>query len=110
LITYKPIFNDTAAFFEVVPNKKKITVEENAGVSLYGDRIFIETSDESFEFSFDKYTAVTILGRNKVNIYSDGKIYQLKGAKGFNGLKYVHMFNRYSNVKKGDPNGSFLGL
>ena len=109
-LTDEPVFTDSAAMFMVVPNKKKVTLSENAEISLYGDRIYIRIDNETFDFAFDNCTAVTILGRNKVNIYHDGHIYQLKGAKSFNGLKYVHIFHRYSNVKKGDPNGSFLGL
>lgn len=108
--TDAPVFTDSASMFLVVPNKKKVTVDKNAEISLYGDRIFVRAGGETFDFAFDKCTAVTILGRNKVNIYYDGNIYQLKGACSFNGLKYVHMFNRYSNVKKGDSHGSFLGL
>ena len=109
-LTDSPVFTDKAAMFHVVPNKKKVLIDGNAEISLYGDAIRIKTSSDNFDFVFDNCSAVTILGKNKVNIYHDGNIYQLKGAKSFNGLKYVHMFNRYSNVKKGDPYGSFLGL
>lgn len=106
----EPIFCDKAIFFEVIPNKKKCLIDENASIALYGDRITVNTSTENYTFGFDDSSAVTVLGRNKVNIYADGKIYQLKGAKSFNGLKYVHMFNRYSNVRKGDKYGSYLGI
>ena len=109
-LTHSPIFVDKSSFSLVVANKKKVLIDKSAEISLYGNAIRIKAASESFDFEFDKCSAVTILGRNKVNIYHDGNIYQLKGAKSFNGLKYVHMFNRYSNVMKGDPNGSFLGL
>lgn len=105
-----PIFIDSASFFEVIPNKKKMVLDKDTKISLYGDRITVESSSGDRVFAFSESSAVTVLGRNKVNIYNDGKIYQLKGAKSFNGLKYVHMFNRYSNIRKGDKNGSFLGL
>ena len=109
-LTDSPIFVDKASMSLVVANKKKVLIDKNAEISLYGHSIKIKTASESFDFIFDNCSAVTILGRNKVNIYHDGNIYKLKGEKSFNGLKYVHMFNRYSNVAKGDPNGSFLGL
>jgi hypothetical protein len=53
---------------------------------------------------------VTVLGRNKMNVYHGGKIYQFKGDKRFNALKYVHIFHRWKNLNKGDGNGKFLGL
>ena len=62
------------------------------------------------KFSFDSASAVTVLGKNKLNVYFEGKIYQLKGSKRFNALKYVHFYHRYDNIVKGDANGKFLGL
>jgi len=38
------------------------------------------------------------------------KIYQIKGGKRFNALKYVHIYHRYKNIVKGDQDGKFLGL
>ena len=108
--TDAPIFTDTAIFSEVIPNKKKSIIDEYASVSLFGDRIVVKAAGEELEFAFRDSSAVTVLGRNKVNVYHGGKIYQLKGEKSFNGLKYVHLYNRYSNVLKGDTHGSFLGL
>ena len=108
--TDTPIYTEKSGFFEVVPNKKKLTVDKNAKIELYGDRVCISAAEQKFDFAFKDVRAVTILGRNKVNVYIDNKIYQLKGKKNFNGLKYVHLYNRYSNVMKGEANGSFLGL
>ena len=50
------------------------------------------------------------LGRNKVDIYHGDKIYQLKGGKELNAVKFVHFYNRYRNLIKGDNNVEFLGL
>ena len=61
-------------------------------------------------FAFGEIDAVTVLGRNKLNVYHGGKIYQFKGDKRFNALKYVHIFHRYKNLQKGEGNGKFLGL
>ena len=60
--------------------------------------------------SFDEIAAVTVLGKNKMNIYVDEHIYQFKGSKRFNALKYVNLYHRYKNMKTGDGSGRFLGL
>ena len=78
---------------------------------LYGDRIALENPQgDSLLFPFEETDAVTVLGRNKMNVYHGGKIYQFKGDKRFNALKYVHIFHRWKNLNKGDGNGKFLGL
>ena len=86
-------------------------MEKNAGVALYGDRIVInEGKENEMCFHFAVTSAVTVLGKNKLNIYFDGKIYQLKGSCRFNALKYVNIFHHFKNTEKGDPHGEFLGL
>jgi len=60
-------------------------------------------------FLFDTVSHITVLGKNKLNIYSEGKVYQIKGDKHFNALKYTHFFHRYKNIK-GAKNDQFLGL
>ena len=61
-------------------------------------------------FPFSTTPAVTVLGKNKLNIYSDQKIYQLKGSPRFNALKYVNFYFRHKNIVKGELNGEFLGI
>ena len=109
-LTEKPIYLERARALEVIPCEKKNLVADNAAVSLYGDRIVLDLQASQLCFEFDSTSAVTVLGRNKLNIYSDGKIYQLKGDKRFNALKFVHIYHRYKNIKKGDENNAFLGL
>ena len=46
----------------------------------------------------------------KLNVYFGKQVFQLKGGKRFNALKYVHIYNRYKNIIRGDINGKFLGL
>ena len=106
-----PLYTEKVSLSEVIVYKKKVPLKKNASISLYGNRIVIdENGEDSLQFDFDKISAVTILGKNKLNIYADGKIYQIKGEKRFNALKYVHIYNRYMNVSRGDFNGKFLGL
>ena len=81
-------------------------IRKNAVVELYGDRVLIDDN----VFPFAEITAASVRGRNKLNIYHDKKVYQLKGNKRFNAIKYVHMYYRYKNVNKGEGNEQFLGL
>ncbi|MBO5022977.1 MAG: 1-acyl-sn-glycerol-3-phosphate acyltransferase [Clostridia bacterium] len=106
----EPLYKEEVALSEVIPNEKKISLCKNAQIELYGNRISVSFGDENMIFTFDSASAVTVLGKNKLNIYHDGKIYQIKGGKRFNALKYVHLYNRYKNIIKGDKNVKFLGL
>lgn len=107
----KPMYDDTANFIEVIVNKKKNVLSENASVRLYGNKFVInEGSGNEYVFPFDEVTAVAVLGRNKLNIYHDKRVFQLKSGKRFNALKYVNIYFRYKNIAKGDTNGKFLGL
>ena len=109
--TQTPLFTDTANVTEVILQKKKIPLLENAVLRLYGDRMTVlEDTDAPLIFPFDETSAVTVLGRNKLNVYFNGHVYQFKGGKRFNALKFVHIYHRYKNISKGDADGSFLGL
>ncbi len=109
--TDAPLFRDTATISEVIVNKKKNVLRPAAAVALYGDRVAVdEGSADEWVFSFDTVTAVTVLGRNKLNIYSDNRVFQLRGSKRFNALKYVNIYYRYRNIRRGDSDGEFLGL
>ena len=106
-----PMYEDNARLSEVIVYKAKKPLWENARIRLYGNRILMDNGQgEELRFPFEETDAVTVLGRNKLNVYHGGKIYQLKGGKRFNALKYVHIFHRWKNVNKGDGNGKFLGL
>ena len=105
-----PLYKESVSLYEVIPYKNKKPISKNTTLSLYGNRIVAVTEDKSFEFDFENTAAVTVLGKNKLNIYFDGSIYQVKGDKRFNALKYVHFYHRYKNITKGEENGKFLGL
>ena len=109
LFSEEPIYKETVSLYEVLVYEKKRLIKKNTAISLYGNRIVINRSDSDI-FDFDKISAVTILGKNKLNVYADGKVYQIKGDKRFNALKYVHIYNRYKNISRGDTDGKFLGL
>lgn len=102
----EPLYHDSARLSEVIVYKKKNILRNDAKIALYGDRITID----ELVFPFEEVTAISVLGRNKLNIYHDKKIYQLKGDKRFNAIKYVNIYYRQKNISKENTNGKFLGL
>ena len=107
----EPVFRDRANLSLVHIEKKKELLCEDAELCLYGDRITVnEGQENSRTFHFSELSAVSVLGRNKVNLYFGKELYQLKSDKRFNALKYVNFYYRYKNVTGGNPNGEFLGL
>lgn len=107
----KPMYTETVSLFEVVLYKNKKLLKEKASISLYGNRMVIDEGENGrLVFNFDEISAVTILGKNKLNIYDNKTVYQIKGEKRFNALKYVNIYNHYKNISRGDIDGKFLGL
>lgn len=110
-LTAEPLFRDQANVSEVIVYQKKVPLRENADIALYGDRVvFDEGKAEELVIPFAGADAVTVLGRNKLNIYYNKKIYQLKGDKRFNALKYVNICCRCKNILRGEENDQFLGI
>ena len=104
-----PLYTEKAAFSQVVIYKRKKKICKDATIKLYGNRIEIDANGKR-EFLFDEVTAVSVLGRNKLNIYTKDELWQLKGDKRFNAVKYMHVYFRYNNIKKGGKDGEFLFL
>ena len=91
--------------------KNKIPLRDEAKFSLYGDRIVAdEGTEKEWTIPFLEILAVSVLGRNKLNIYHGTKVYQVSGSKRFNALKYVNIWYRWKNISEGNENGKFLGL
>ncbi len=109
--TAEPVYQNTVSFSEVIINKKKILLKEDANTTLYGDRIIVHgIQDTDLVFNFAETTALAVLGKNKINIYHNKKVYQIKGDERFNALKYVNFYYHHKNVNKGEGHGKFLGL
>jgi len=107
----KPLFEDRANLSEVIVYKRKELLRKDAHIRLYGDRVAIdEDGGDPLILPFAEITAAAVLGRNKLNLYHGGKVYQFKGDKHFNALKYVNICYRCKNIQKGDVHGEFLGL
>ena len=108
--TQTPMYEDDADMFEVAVYERKKPLFSGAKLALYGDRICVTAGEHSVEVPFTEARAVTVLGRNKLNIYFKEKILQFKGDKRFNAVKYVQIFHHYKNVEKGETDGECLGL
>lgn len=109
--TDNAMYTDNVRLSEVIVYKNKQILRENGEIKLYGDRIVVdENSENAVVFPFSEITALSVLGRNKANIYHKDHVYQLKGNERFNAIKYVNIYYRYKNIAKGDENGKFLGL
>lgn len=110
LATYSsgPMYEDIVKLFQVVLYKHKKLMKKNISLELYGNKIILD----HMILDFDNIHSITLLGKNKLNIYLEDKVYQIKGNKTFNALKYVNIYYHYQNVKKGENlnDEQFLGL
>ena len=100
-----PVWTETGSFSRVFAEKRKQLLKKEATIQLYGDRICVDGQD----FPFDT-TPVTLLGKNKLNLYAGKEIFQIKSCKRFNALKYLNFYHRHKNLQTGDAYEQFLGL
>ncbi len=103
----KPLYVDDASFFEVVLYKRKRKIAKKSKISIYANKFVVEYLDNHIDLDFDNVSAVSVLGKNKLNVYHLAKVYQFKGSKRFNALKYV---NLYYHAINGGKEGEFLGI
>ena len=109
----EPLYCENGSINEVIVYKNKKKLCENINISLYGDRIVILGEGTDITFNFDDVRAITVCGKNKLNLYHGDKVYQITGGERFNALKYVNLVFRYRNIKKaekGEEHDEFLGL
>lgn len=104
-LTDTPLYEETVRFSLVHPCKYKDLLKKSATLRLYGDRITVDGR----EFPFAS-VAITLLGKNKLNIYDGDEILQIKGSKRFNALKYLNFYHHHKNLTTGDHHGKHLGL
>lgn len=105
-----PIYTEDVGLWEVILYKEKRLISKSAEISLYPDKITVKANGELLRFNFDAVTAISVLGKNKLNVYDGGKVYQIAGSERFCALKYVNLCFRYKNIAKGEKNEQFLGL
>jgi len=107
----QPLYRDHISLSGVLLYKRKVTLRKACTSALYGDRVVIDVgTDNELTLPFTEITAAACLGRNKLNLYHNDHVYQFKGSKRFNSLKYVNLYFRHKNLTQGDPYGKFLGL
>lgn len=104
----KPMYTDCGHLSEVILYDKKVPMYD-VTLHLYGNRYVLE-GKETLVLPFDEISAVSVLGRNKINIYHGDKLYQIKSDVHFNALKYVNIYYRYKNTLGGEKDEQFLGL
>jgi hypothetical protein len=96
----------------IIPYKKRIRLAKNINFSVYNDRFFIDSENYCQEIYFKDISAVSVLGRNKLNIYVGSNIVQVKSKnKRFNAVKYMNIYYHASNMAKGvSENDKLLGI
>ena len=100
----QPMYRDRVQLSLVEPYKRKNLLEKDASVTLYGNRI----QAGQLTLHFDDINVITVLGKNKLNIYHKDGIYQFKGDPRFNALKYMNIFYRSRQTE--DKEDTFLGI
>lgn len=108
-LTAEPIIRDTCSLYQVALYSKKQCLAEHVDLALYGDRIEM-SGGYTKTFRFDELETITILGKNKLDIYHEDVVYQVQSDKRFNALKYLNLYHRYKNLTSEVQNGRFLGL
>lgn len=105
----EPIIQDRCSVYQVELYKKKKCLAEDVQLMLYGDRLEFR-GGFCLQVAFAKAQTITILGKNKLNIYYEDNVYQIQGDKRFNALKYLNLYHRYMNLATEGVHGEFLGL
>ncbi len=104
------MYLETANVYSVELYKKKSLLAEDAEIKLFGNRITVTSSDFKLDMPFEEISGISVLGKNKLNVYFGKNIYQIKGDKRFCALKFVNIYYRSKSVSKGEKGGKFLGL
>lgn len=108
--TQTPLYEDRVRLYKVLLYRSKKRIDKNARIRLYGDRIEMDAAGTTITLPFEEISVITVLGRNKLNIYHGDDVYQFKSHKRFNALKYMNIYFRAKHLRKGDTNDEFLGL
>lgn len=101
----EPIYQDTVQLSLVQAYTRKEVLQKAAPMAIYPDRLTVG----DMTMPLQDINVITVLGKNKLNIYFDKNIYQIQGDARFNGLKYMNLFFRVRNQQAGDGK-TFLGI
>ncbi|MBE6971871.1 MAG: 1-acyl-sn-glycerol-3-phosphate acyltransferase [Ruminococcaceae bacterium] len=109
--TDTPLYRDRIQMLEVIPYKNKKPLFDDTELRLYGNRMEVGSeAAPDYVFSFDEVGTVTVLGKNKINLYIGDKLYQFQSGARFNALRYVNIFYRYQNTMHPEEHSVFLGI
>lgn len=110
--TETPAYVDQADLLEVIVFHKKQLQKKNTAVSLFADRLEIGDGQEKLRMAYDDIKAMACIAGHKLNIFYQDKIYQLRGGKSFNALKYCNIYYHAKYIKEEHNDGEFefLGL
>jgi 1-acyl-sn-glycerol-3-phosphate acyltransferase len=106
------VYEEEASLCRVILYQRKQKMADSVKVRLWGDRMQLVGEGVDIALPFDEVSVMSVLGRNKLNIYIGEDLYQLKGSERFNAVKFMNFYYHYDNVKKGVAYGElqFLGL
>ncbi len=104
------LFEENVIFKQVIERKKKITLSKNAKFKMYPNHFEIEYDHNHQIYNFDDVISTGVFGKNKINFFIGSDIYQVKGDKQFNPLKYVNFFYKYKIEIGETKDNTFLGL
>ena len=107
VVEYQPTDNDTALtedacnVYDVRLMKGKKLLHKNAKLTLYPDKIvFTLKKGQAIKKEFlTDVSSMAVLGKNKLEIFVDDKVWQVVGDKRFNAVKYANFFFKYKNNK-----------
>jgi len=88
----KEVFSDENVRLFVYRKGERKRLLDCGRVSL-GEKGFMFKGSDERGFPVSEVSAATALGKNKLNFYVGGDIYQLKGDARFNSLKYFDLFD-----------------
>ena len=103
--------------FRVQPYKKKTRLQKSACFSVFANKFVMfggenEKAEGAKEtvLPFENVTAISVLGKNKLNVYLGERVYQIRGDARFNALKHVNLYYHAKHIAEGKEDGEFLGL
>lgn len=103
-----PIYTSLVCYSENIYCKRKNTIDRTARLEIYADRFQVITKADTHVYPFSQVSGATVLGRNKLNIYTGKQTFQFLGDKHFNALKYMNLYYHAVHGIPGEPD--FLGI
>ena len=102
------IYQEEIELYEPRMYNSKVKLGEGL-LRMYNDRFVFDLDTQELVLSFDQIEGVTCLGKKKLNIYCNGKTYQLFKEVNKNLIKYMHAYYIIKNKKAGVLDG-FIGI